>query len=127
MKESSAMTWEKMWLGVRRGYLCVNAYLEAFYRHGPAAHGVQGVVREFLEGPPEGVHLSWVNGQHGPICQARDARGTYRIELHRQDGRWRAHGCSCLGFQEFQRECRHLRAARQELVSRDGDLLAQAP
>lgn len=84
------MTWEEIWQAVRRGYSHVTTYLEAFYRHGPAAHGVQGVVREFLDGPPEAVHLSWATDQHGPICQARDARGTYRIELHRQDGRWRA-------------------------------------
>ena len=121
------MTWEEIWQAIRRAYSHVNAYLEAFYRHGPAAHGVQGVVREFLDGPPEGVHLSWATDQHGPICQARDARGTYRIELHPQDGRWRARGCSCLGFQEFQRECRRLRAAREALASRDDNLPAQTP
>jgi len=119
------MTLQEMWQGVRRGYSRVNAFLEEFYRHGPAAHGIQGVVREFLDGPSEVVQLSWAQDRHGPICHARDARGTYRIELHRQDGRWLALACSCLGFQEFQRECRHLRAARQALASRDGDLPAQ--
>jgi len=49
------MTLEEIWQGVRRGYLRVNAFLEECYRHGSTAHGVQGVVREFLDGPPEGV------------------------------------------------------------------------
>ena len=31
------MTLEEMWQGVRRGYRRVNAFLEEFYRHGPAA------------------------------------------------------------------------------------------
>jgi hypothetical protein len=115
-----------MWQGVRRGYSRVNAFLEAFYRHGPAAHGIQqGVVQEFLDGPSEVVRLSWAHVRRDAVCQASDARGTYRIELQRQDGRWQALACSCLGFQEFQRECRHLRAARQALASRDGDLPVQ--
>lgn len=116
------MTLEELWQQVRRGYARANAFLEQFYRHGPAAHGVQGIVREFLDGPPDGVQISWGRGGHGPICSARDRRGTYRIELERQDGRWSACACSCLGFQEFQRECRHLRAARQALASRHGQL-----
>jgi hypothetical protein len=105
----------------------VNAFLEQFYHHGTTGQGVQGVVRELLDGPPEGVKLSWTRDRHGLVCDARDARGTYRIELHRQDGRWSARACSCLGFREFQRECRHLRAARQALASRDGDILAREP
>ena len=121
------MTWEEMWQRVRHGYWRVNSFLEAFYRHGAVAHGVQGVVREFLDGPPDGVQLAWAHEWNGPICHARDVRGTYRIELHLQDGRWGARACSCLGFQEFQRECRHLRAARQALASRDGDLPVQEP
>ena len=78
------MTWEEMWQRVRHGYWRVNSFLEAFYRHGAVAHGVQGVVREFLDGPPEGVQLAWAHDRQGPICHARDARGTYRIELHRR-------------------------------------------
>lgn len=113
------MTLEELWARARRGYACANAFLEQLYRHGPAAHGVQGILREFLDGPPDGVRISW---GHGPICSAEDRRGTYRIELHREDGRWLARACSCLGFQEFQRECRHLRAARQALASRHGQL-----
>jgi hypothetical protein len=116
------MTPEELWARVRRGYARANALLEQFYHHGPAAHGVQGVVREFLDGPPDGVQISWSRDRHGPICSARDVRGTYRIELQREDGRWSARACSCLGFQEFQRECRHLRAARQALAFRDGQL-----
>jgi hypothetical protein len=103
----------------------VNAFLEEFYRHGGAAHGVQGVVREFLDGPVDGVQLSWTHDRQGPVCYARDARGTYRVELRRQEGRWRAGSCSCLGFQEFQRECRHLRATRQALASGDEGLPVQ--
>lgn len=125
--ERSAMTLEGMWQGLRRGYSRVNAFLDEFYRHGPTGHGVQDVVREFLEGPPEGVQLTWTQDRQGPICHARHARGTYRVEIHRQDGRWSARGCSCLGFREFQRECRYLRAARQALASRDGDILAREP
>lgn len=119
------MRLEALWQELRRGYRRVNAFLEQFYYHGPAAHGIQGVLREFLDGPPDGVHLTWTQGQHGPVCDARDGRGTYRIELVRQDGQWSARSCSCLGFQEFRRECRHLRAARQALASRDGASLRQ--
>lgn len=113
------MRLEEFWQELRRGYWRVNAFLEQFYYHGPAAHGVQGVLREFLDGPPDGVRLTWTQGQHGLACDAHDGRGTYRIGLVRQDGHWSAHSCSCLGFQEFRRECRHLRAARQALASRD--------
>lgn len=119
------MKLEVLWQGLRRAHRRANAFLELFYHHGPAAHGVQGVLREFLDGPPDGVHLTWAQGRHGPVCDARDGRGTYRIELARQDGRWTARSCSCLGFQEFRRECRHLRAARQVLASRDGERLIQ--
>ena len=55
-----------LWEGLRRGYRRVNASLEQFYHHGPAAHGIQGVLREFLDGPPDGVQLltwdSWSSG-----------------------------------------------------------------
>lgn len=119
------MTLQELWQGLRRGYRRVNAFLEQFYHHGPAAHGIQGVLREFLDGPPDGVHLTWTQGQHGPVCDARDGRGAYRIEVARQDGQWSAGSCSCLGFLEFRRECRHLRAARQALAARDGVRLIQ--
>jgi hypothetical protein len=97
----------------------VNAFLEEFYRLGPSAHGVQGVLREFLEGPTDGVRLTWRRGSQGLNCDAHDGRGAYRIDVSRRDGRWFAFACSCLAFQEFRRECRHLRAARQALVSAD--------
>ena len=119
------MKWQGVWGDLRRGYSRVNTFLEAFYRHGASDPGVQGVVREFLEGRPDGVHLTWARDRHGPICHARDARGTYRIELQRHEGRWRADVCSCLGFQEFRRECRHLRSVRQAIASRGGDLPTQ--
>jgi hypothetical protein len=53
------MTLEEMRHGLRRGYSCVNPFLEQFYHHGAAGQGGQGLVREFLDGPPEGVTLSW--------------------------------------------------------------------
>jgi hypothetical protein len=121
------MTLEGLWQEIRRGYSRVNAFLEQYYRHGAADHGIQGVVREFLDGPPDGVRLSWTHDQQGPICSARDARGVYRIELRQEGGRWSARACSCLGFREFQRECRHLRAARQALASGDADLPVREP
>ena len=115
------MTLQEVWRGLRRTYRRANAFLEQFYHLGPAAHGVQGVLGEFLDGPPDGVQLTWTHGQPGPSCEARDGRGSYRIELHRKDGHWKALSCSCLGFLEFRRECRHLRAVREALASRDGD------
>ncbi len=117
---SAEMTLRQVWEGLQRGYRRVNAFLEALYRLGPTAHGVQGVLREFLDGPPDGVGLTWTQGPHGLVCEARDRRGCYRIELLRENGRWSARACSCLGFQEFRRECRHLRAARKALGSRTG-------
>lgn len=119
------MTLEALWQAMRRGYRRANAFLEAFYGLGPAAHGVQGILAEFLDGPPDGVQLSWTRDRNGPVCQARDARGSYRIELRRQDGRWSARACSCVAFQEFQRECRHLRAARLALASSKGEPLVR--
>jgi hypothetical protein len=113
------MRWQTFWDQVRRGYRSVNAFLEALYYLGPAAHGVQGVLREFLDGPPDGVRLTWTQTPHGPLGHARDHRGSYRIELVRQDGRWSPRACSCLGFLEFRRDCRHLRAARAALASSD--------
>jgi len=110
-----------LWQRLEHAYSRVNTFLEQFYRLGPAAHGAQGVVREFLDGPPEGVQLTWAQDLQGLICDARDRRGSYRIELHRKDGHWVADGCSCLGFLEFRRECRHLRAVREDLASRGGD------
>jgi hypothetical protein len=95
----------------------VNAFLVEFYRHGPSAHGVHGVLAEYLDGPTDGVHLTWTRGQHELTCDARDGRRIYRIDVGRRDGRWVAFTCSCLAFQEFRRECRHLRAARQALAS----------
>jgi len=89
----------------------VNAFLEEFYRLGPSAHGVQGVLAEFLDGPPDGVQVTWKHAKHGLTCEARDGRGSYRIDVGRKDGRWFAFACSCLAFQEVRRECRHLRAA----------------
>lgn len=108
-----------LWEDLRCLHRRVNAFLEEFYRVGPNAHGVQGVLREFLEGPPDGVKLTWERGPHGLTCDARDGRGSYRIEVSPRDGRWHAFACSCLAFQELRRECRHLRAARQVLTSRD--------
>lgn len=117
------MTLQEFWQGLRRGYRRVNLFLEQLYSLGPAAHGAQGVLGELLDGPVDGVRLTWAQGPRGPICSARDGRGTYRIELHREDGRWLARTCSCLGFQEFRRDCRHLRAVRQALASRGGGAL----
>lgn len=119
------MSLQKFWHALGRGYQHVNTFLEQLYGLGPAAHGVQGVLREFLDGPPDGVQLTWARGQHGPICEARDGRGRYRIELSRRDGHWAALSCSCLGFLEFRRECRHLRAAREALASLDAEGLAR--
>ena len=110
------MAWQGLWEDVRRAHRRVNAFLEEFYRLGPAAHGVQGVLAEFLDGPPDGVQLTWKHGQRELTCDARDGRGSYRIDVGRRDGRWFASACSCLAFQEFRRECRHLRAARQALA-----------
>ncbi|OGB91999.1 MAG: hypothetical protein A3G35_09910 [candidate division NC10 bacterium RIFCSPLOWO2_12_FULL_66_18] len=78
-----------LWEGLRRGYRRVNASLEQFYHHGPAAHGIQGV-------PPR------IPGRSAGRCAT-----------------------SYLGFLEFRRECRHLRAARQALAARDGVRLIQ--
>ncbi len=111
------MGWHILWEDLRRLYRRVNAFLEEFYRVGPTAHGVQGALQEFLEGPPDGVRLTWRRGPHGLTCDAHDGRGSYRIEVCPRDGRWFAFACSCLGFQEFRRECRHLRAAREVLAS----------
>jgi hypothetical protein len=102
-------------------YRRVGAFLEQLYSLGPAAHGAQGVLREFLDGPPDGVQLTWTGDRDGPICEARDGRGCYRVEFHRVDGHWAALSCSCLGFLEFRRECRHLRAAREALVTWETD------
>jgi hypothetical protein len=49
------MTLQELWRGLRHTYRRANAFLEQFYHLGPAAHGVQGVLREFLDGPPDGV------------------------------------------------------------------------
>ena len=111
------MGWQGLWEDVRRVHRRVNAFLEEFYRLGPSAHGVQGVLAEFLDGPPDGVQVTWKHAQHGLTCEARDGRGSYRIDVGRRDGRWFAFACSCLAFQEVRRECRHLRAARQALAS----------
>jgi len=119
------MALQGFWQGLRHVYRQINAFLELFYHLGPAAHGAQGVLHEFLDGPPDGVRLTWTQGRHGPACVAHDRRGTYRIDLARREGDWAAHACSCLGFQEFRRECRHLRAAREALASGDGERLPQ--
>ena len=119
------MGWQGLWEDVRRVHRRVNAFLEEFYRLGPAAHGVQGVLAEFLDGPPDGVQLTWKHGQRELTCDARDGRGSYRIDVGRRDGRWFAFACSCLAFQEVRRECRHLRAARQALASVDDGIPLQ--
>ncbi len=111
------MGWQDLWGDLRRLHRRVNTFLEEFYRLGPSAHGVQGVLHEFLEGPPDGVRLTWSPGSHGLTCDARDGRGSYRIDVSQREGRWFAFACSCLAFQELRRECRHLRAARQALAS----------
>lgn len=113
------MSWQYLWQKARRGYWRVNAFLEAFYRLGPAAHGIQGILREFLDGPPDGIQVTWMDDPLHPVCRAWDHRGSYRIEVVREDGRWLARSCSCLAYQEFRKDCRHLRAARQALASGD--------
>lgn len=111
------MGWQGLWKDLRRVQRRLSAFLEEFYRLGPSAHGVQGVLAEYLDGPTDGVHLTWTRGQHELACDARDGHSIYRIDVGRRDGRWVAVTCSCLAFQEFRRECRHLRAARQALAS----------
>jgi hypothetical protein len=102
----------------------MNAFLEQFYHHGSTGDGIQGIVREFLEAPPDGVRLEWLQDGGGLMCKAHDGRGAYRIDIAREAGRWSARACSCLGFQEFRRECRHLRAVRQALAVRRGSFVA---
>lgn len=114
------MTLAGLWLSVRAAHRAVNAWLQAFYRMGPGAHDGRGVIAEFLDDPTDGVLVTWAEVTEGLVCYARDRRGRHRVEMVRRDGTWSAEGCSCLAFQEIRRECRHLRAARQALTSREG-------
>lgn len=109
-----------LWQSVRVAHRAINAWLEALYRMGSGAHDGRGVIAEFLDGPTDGVVVTWANGPEGLVCHARDRRGRYRVEMVRRDGSWSAEGCSCLAFQEVRRACRHLRAAREALTSREG-------